>query len=62
MGGDTGAYSAVTEEYDGVAWAAGGALATARSEVAGAGTQTAGLCMGGYTGAISAVTEEYSWT
>jgi len=39
--------SAVTEEYDGAAWAAGGALATARKMLAGCGTQTAGLSLGG---------------
>ena len=41
------------------AWSAGGDLATARNGLAGAGSQTAGLCMGGSTGADSAVTEEY---
>ena len=43
-------------------WAVGGNLNTARSSLAGAGTQNAGLCMGGWTGANSAVTEEYNGT
>ena len=46
-------------------WSSGGGLATARRYLAGAGTQTAGLCMGGNTGSVSAVTEEYdgaSWS
>jgi len=40
-------------------WSAGGNLITARRYLAGAGTQTAGLCMGGDTGSYSAATEEY---
>ena len=43
-------------------WSAGGALATARYGLAGAGTQTAGLSFGGYVDASSAVTEEYNGT
>ena len=44
-------------------WSSGGSLITARRYLAGAGTQTAGLCMGGYTGSnYSAVTEEYNGT
>ena len=46
-------------------WASGGNLITARILLAGAGTQTAGLCMGGTTGGQygdSAVTEEYNGT
>ena len=43
-------------------WSSGGSLATARQYLAGAGTQTAGLCMGGNTGSKSAVTEEYNGT
>jgi hypothetical protein len=38
-----------TEEYDGSAWTAGGNLNTARNNLAGAGTQTAGLAFGGNT-------------
>ena len=41
-------------------WSSGGDLITARSYLAGAGTQTAGLCMGGTTGSNSAATEEYN--
>ena len=43
-------------------WATGGNLATARGYLAGAGTQSAGLCMGGTTGSNSVVTEEYNGT
>ena len=60
MGGYTGSNSVVTEEYNGTSWSSGGNIATARSYLAGAGTQSAGLCMGGYTGSNSAVTEEYT--
>ena len=43
-------------------WSSGGNLITARRYLAGAGTQTAGLCMGGYTDSDSAATEEYNGT
>ena len=43
-------------------WSSGGNLITARRQLAGAGTQTAGLCMGGYTGSNSSATEEYNGT
>ena len=43
-------------------WSSGGNLATARSRLAGCGTQAAGLSFGGYTGANSVVTEEYDGT
>lgn len=46
-------------------WQSGGNLNTARSGLAGAGTQNAGLSFGGYIASASAVTEEYngtSWT
>ena len=43
-------------------WSVGGNLITARYGLAGAGTQTAGLCMGGTTGSNSAKTEEYNGT
>ena len=43
-------------------WATGGNLSTARRYLAGAGTQSAGLCIGGYTDSVSVVTEEYSGT
>ena len=47
------------------AWASGGNLATARSALAGCGTQTLALAFGGDDGSVTAVTEEYngtSWT
>ena len=40
-------------------WSAGGNLAIARYNIAGCGTQAAGLSFGGYSNAYSAVTEEY---
>ena len=45
-------------------WSSGGNLLTARRELAGAGTQSAGLCMGGTTTGSNylAVTEEYNGT
>ena len=43
-------------------WTVGGNLNTARCALAGAGTQTAGLCMGGYTDSYSVITEEYDGT
>jgi hypothetical protein len=56
-----------TEEYDGTTWATSpGSLNTARQNLAGCGTQTAGLAFGGYTGTVpTGATEEYdgiSWT
>ena len=63
MGGYDGTSSSnVTEEYDGTSWSSGGNLATGRSGLTGAGTQSAGLCMAGYTGVYQNVTEEYSGT
>jgi len=62
VGGNTGSNSAVTEEYNGTSWSISNSLSTARAGLAGAGTQTAGLCMGGYTGSDSAITEEYDGT
>ena len=54
------------EEYNGSSWTNTTALSTARYEVSGAGTQTAGLAVAGFPPAPgSAVTEEYggtSWT
>jgi hypothetical protein len=38
---------AVTEEYDGASWTAGGTMGTARGGSGGAGTQTAALIFGG---------------
>ena len=43
-------------------WASGGALNTARSELAGAGIQTAAVAFGGYTGTATGATEEWSST
>ena len=43
-------------------WSAGGNLSTARQQLAGAGTQTAGLGFGGNTGSVTAATEEYNGT
>ena len=47
------------------AWSAGGAMITARYNLAGAGTQNAGLAFGGLAPASVTCTEEYdgtSWT
>ncbi len=42
-------------------WSSGGSLATARAQVGGAGTQTAGLCFGGMPGGTATgITEEYN--
>jgi hypothetical protein len=53
-----------TEEYNGATWSTGGALSTARKQLAGAGTQTAGLAIGGYdnNGSGTSCTEEYNPT
>ena len=61
------AFVATTEEYNGSGWSAGGALNTARSYLAGFGTQTAAVAAGGRpsTATTTNVTEEYngsSWT
>jgi hypothetical protein len=56
----------VTSATTAGAWATGGNLNTARNELAGTGTQTAGLAFGGYSpGTFAGATEEYdgaSWT
>jgi len=45
------------------AWHSGGSLLTARAQVGGAGTQTAGLAFGGYPGgSATGITEEYNGT
>ena len=54
-------YLGTSQSFTGV-WSSGGNLGTARYKLAGAGTQTAGLCMGGTTGSASNVTEEYNGT
>ncbi len=41
-------------------WSAGGNLGTARSSLAGCGTQSAGLSFGGFTTVAVATTEEYA--
>jgi hypothetical protein len=55
-----------TEEYDGNSWTNSTSLNTARTALAGAGIQTAGLAFGGETpGGAQGATEEYdgtSWT
>jgi len=67
FGGDTGAYSTVTEKFDGSVWTTNAAwnLNTARGQLGGCGTQTASLSFGGDTGAYSTVTEKFDgsvWT
>jgi hypothetical protein len=49
-----------TEAYDGTLWSAGGAMITARSGLAGAGTNTAALAFGGYNGNNLSCTETYN--
>ena len=44
------------------AWSSGGNLSVAKYGPAGAGTQTAGLCIGGYYGGPTTTTEEYDGT
>ena len=51
--------SAVTEEYNGTAWSAGGNLGTARYYLAGGGTASEAVCFGGFSGSPLAVTEVY---
>jgi hypothetical protein len=52
---------ACTESYNGSTWTAGGAMATARRALAGAGaSNTAALASGGCTTAAVACTESYS--
>jgi hypothetical protein len=48
--------------YQAGAWSAGGALITARFQLAGAGTQNEGLVMGGLVNAGVSCTEEYNGT
>ncbi len=49
-----------TEEYNGSSWTAGGALSTARYDLAGAGTQNAALAIGGVLPpSVVSCTEEY---
>ena len=55
---------ALTEQYDGSSWTEVGDLVLARSQMSGAGTNTAGLCIGGYVNAVGtkAETEEFDGT
>jgi len=67
FGGLTGPGSpnktALTEEYNGSGFAAGGALTTARYDLGGTGLQTAALAVGGTDGPSSlAIVEEYNGT
>jgi hypothetical protein len=54
------AFTGATEEYNGTSWTNSTSMTTARSELAGCGTQTAGLGFGGITTATTAATEEYT--
>ena len=66
--GYTTTYTAVTEEYNGSGWTAGGGADRGRYQFAGCGTLTAGLIFGGAQspsqpeGGQSAKTEEYNGT
>ena len=57
-------YSNLTEEYNGSGWSNGGNMSTARTDIAGAGTQTAALGFGGYIvpATFTTGTEEYNGT
>ena len=52
-------YFGTSQTFFGV-WSSGGNISVGRRQLAGAGIQSAGLCMGGYTSSVSAVTEEYT--
>ncbi len=57
--------AAFSYTYQANAWSAGGALITGRRELAGAGTQNAGLAFGGYspiTGSITLANPYGSYT
>jgi len=61
--GYTGSNTGASYEFDGTTWTNGGTANTARRELAGSGTLTAGLVFGGSP--ATAATEEYdgtSWT
>ena len=62
--GSPGTPTAISEEWVGAganvgAWSSGGNLNSAKSGVAGAGTQTAGIVFGGSTGSATGVTQTY---
>jgi hypothetical protein len=46
--------------YIGAAWSAGDALITARQQLAGVGTQSAGIAFGGSSPSTVSCTEEYN--
>jgi hypothetical protein len=55
------ANSAATELWNGTSWTTDSNMATARSSLGEAGTQTVGLAFGGYAGpAVSTLTEEFT--
>jgi len=63
--GNTEEYNKSASVITSAAWASGGNLTTARSNIAGSGTQTAGLATGGTTPSLTTATEEYNgsaWT
>jgi hypothetical protein len=61
FGGCSTTNVACTELYNGTSWTAGGALGTARKDLAGTGaSNTAALGFGGYTTAGLACTESYN--
>ena len=61
--GGTTPYRANSEEYNGTSWSEGNDLNTARAQMAGAGSQTAGLAFSGYNpGGTLAISEEYNGT
>ena len=59
---DSGKFHFGTNQSFSGTWSSGGNLGTARRALAGAGTQSAGLCMGGHPSGYSNVTEEYNGT
>jgi hypothetical protein len=60
--GNTPSVTGATEEYDGTTWTTSpGSLNTARSYLAGCGTQTAALAFGGILHPlVTGATEEYN--
>ena len=65
FGGDLGAKSVLTEEYNGSGWAGGGDLNTAKDSHGGLGIQTAALSVAGLAPGAADIVESYdgsSWT
>ena len=60
MGGTQPPITAQVEEYDGSSWTTTASLATARVQLAGLGTKTAGLATGGRNPSASNATEEFT--